>query len=95
MHAFCRVASLGDRACQDVRQALSDNSVGHAYRWRRGEVAVRPSSQGTHPVGVVADGKGVTMAFVFAESPITSGALVGDTITPVTISESPEAAYSM
>jgi hypothetical protein len=35
------------------------------------------------------------MAFVFAESPITSGALVGDTITPVTISESPEAAYSM
>jgi hypothetical protein len=95
LHAFCRVASLGDRACQDVRQALSDNAVGHAYRWRRGEVAVRSSADGNYPVGVVADGIVITMAFVFAESPITSGALVGDTITPVTISESPEAAYSI
>ena len=58
LHAFCRAAGLSDRKCEDVRQAMSEamnNAVEHAYRWRRGEVAVRLSADGTHLVGVVAD----------------------------------------
>ncbi len=58
LHAFCRAAGLSDRKCDDVRQAMSEalnNAVEHAYRWRRGEVAVRISADDTHLVGVVAD----------------------------------------
>ena len=58
LHAFCRAAGLNDTKCQDVRQAMSEamnNAVEHAYRWRRGDVAVRMSADETHLVGVVAD----------------------------------------
>jgi len=58
LHAFCRAAGLSDTKCQDVRQAMSEamnNAVEHAYRWRRGDVAVRMSADETHLVGVVAD----------------------------------------
>jgi len=58
LHAFCRAAGLSDAKCQDVRQAMSEainNAVEHAYRWRRGDVAVRMSADDTHLVGVVAD----------------------------------------
>ena len=58
IHAFCRAAGLTDERCEDVRQAMSEainNAVEHAYRWRRGEVAVRISADATHLVGVVAD----------------------------------------
>jgi anti-sigma regulatory factor (Ser/Thr protein kinase) len=130
LHAFCRAAGISDRKCQDVDRAMSqamNSAVEHAYRWLRGEVAVRLSADGTHLVGVVADwgrwtvdektdrgrddaivqslsqlfertsgpdGTIVTMTFAFAESPMTSAALVGDIITPVTISEITEGSYS-
>ena len=58
LHAFCRAAGLSDRKCDDVRQAMSEalnNAVEHAYRWPRGEVALRLSTDAAHLVGVVAD----------------------------------------
>ena len=58
IHAFSRAAGLSDRKCEDIRQAMSEainNAVEHAYRWRRGEVAVRISVDGAHVIGVIAD----------------------------------------